>query len=253
MKKYIITLIVASLFMLMYGCSSDNVSLINDINSKYYSVQGKYKEIVFKYSSSFYQNMLNNSPQDKVAVIKDLEFFAKLSESGNLAINVRKVPQNVSEEQKEFINRIIVAMKEQIEGIFYATGSIWGNMIDTVNCNVKVLKNTPQEIVLSEKFKKGNLTVKLYLDKDFVIIKDETFSRGNLMTIIDRQIEERKGLYYVTNIKKEQIIPNKRQSSLKIEYREYKGVALPFVINYEGFLQGQNVKTKITLEPVLLK
>jgi len=240
------------------SCSSSHVKISEDeiietIETKYYSLRGKYDEITVKVTSSFLNNLIENSEDKRVENLRGIEFFAKLNKTGQLFIAVQNVPDNLATQDREFVDSAIEIMKKQINGIFLTISPVIGGIVNKDKYEVKVIANDKKQIIIRDKLKGSTGSDKLYFDNKLKLKKWEAFSGTTKVSSGAPTLEEKGGLIYFSAINAELYYPQNIKSENRIKYKEYKSVLLPYQIANRTFSNGNLQESTFTFEPIEMK
>ena len=223
---------------------------VTRIISKYYSLNGKYNTIKFKFKSSVFEKLATQATD---SYFKNFVFIVELKKGNGIFVSVDNVPKNLNANQKDRTEKIISNMKRQIRGFFLGIAPIIGGLLDSEHSDIQDVSITSDGMIITDQLKNSNINDKLFFDKQDVLEKIETSQNNIIQSNIIPTLQEIANQYYITGMECNLIYPEKQTIKTKIKYQQYKDIALPYLIEYHSEFKGQTNDSFFVLEPIELE
>lgn len=257
-KNILILLSVILLPLVVAACSIQEKSsivesnLLNKINHLYCNLRNQnIKSIDFKYRSSKFDDLSMQINNKELAVlISNIEFIVRWKGGTAVSIITRNIPNLINKDAKIGLDKILAGTRAEIKGLFLVIAPTLDSLIKHKS-SVKIsLKEDSNGMTMELNHRFAQVKEILYFDKNFRLLKTETYENNKLSALNNMQFDSYKGKYLLKEIDTKIYADIEMRTSVKIEYKETDGAIIPYNIRLDSTSGPQVIKNEIELMPI---
>jgi len=252
--KLSLPIVMISFSLILSGCSnvsSQNKELIENINTRYYSMASQdVNKIVFKYTSNKFTNLIESIQTQEVReLVSKINFTVSWRPYGRTIINIANEPKFNKSDANAGLRQMMSGMKKEITGLFLMLSPMMNCLIEDNNLKSFQVVNENAQIILEISYF-NNMSIKYIFDKStYLLLKTEINKGRKLISSSKYKFDTYKNQYLLKSMDTDFIGNKILKTNVTINYKKYNNILLPQEIDIKGKSTNASISDKIILTP----